>query len=286
MIKIDTDKCNLCGLCIKICHESCLYTENEILQVNYKYCSTCAQCIAVCPQQAVRWNDYEPEPFNNSQYPESAQVEELLRERRTVRDYTNRKIERSILNEITGMAVYAPTHNFSLRAVIIDDDELIDMIDRMLYDFSLKIYKWLYKPKLIHILIKIFAPKSEFEYLKAKPKLEKIKARDHGFKTTPAAVILIIGDKHVPLSLESAQYALYNIDLYAQTKGLACRNLVGNQMILNRNNNFKRRTGITKNEKIFGTITIGYPAVRFKNKVNGKNIDIQWNTSQAKESVR
>ncbi|MGD0342328.1 MAG: hypothetical protein ABSA76_11560 [Bacteroidales bacterium] len=89
---------------------------------------------------------------------------------------------------------------------------------------------------------------------------------------------MIVGNNKVPLSLESAQYALYNIDLYAQSKGIACRNLVGNQMILNRNVKFRKLIGLDKNEKFFGTITMGYSAIKFRNKVLGKHIKIQWNT--------
>ncbi len=278
MIQIDSDKCNLCGLCTKICHESCIYIDNETLTIDYKYCSTCTQCIAICPQLALTWDDYQPEQFDKSLFPDIKQVRELLMERRTIRDYTDKKIERPLLKEITDYAIYAPTHNFNLRAIIIDDEQIIKEVDSLLFKFSINIYKWLYKPKIILTLIKLFVPDSEFEYLKAKPKLEKVKKRAQGFKTKPAAIILIIGEKRVPLSLESAQYAIYNIDLYGQAEGLACRNLVGNQMILNRNKKFKKLIGLKKNEKIFGSITLGYPAVKFKNKVIGKKLNIQWNS--------
>lgn len=50
-------------------------------------------------------------------------------ERRTIRDYTDKKIYKSILKEITEYAIYAPTHNFDLRAIIVDDDEIISLID-------------------------------------------------------------------------------------------------------------------------------------------------------------
>ena len=277
MIKIELEKCNACRLCIKICHESCLRMENDILTIDYKYCSTCTQCIAVCPQKAITWDNIEAKPFDKSLYPDSSQIAELLMERRTIRDYTNQKIDKLLLGEITSYAIYAPTHNFNLRAIIIDDEQIIKQIDYLIYRFSLNIYKWLYKPKIISSLIKIIAPDREFEYFKAKPKLENVQKRKSGFKTKPAAIIMIVGDKKVPLSLESAQYALYNIDLYAQSKGIACRNLVGNQMILNKNKKFRRQIGLDKNEKIFGTITMGYSAIKFRNKVYGKHIKIQWN---------
>ena len=91
-------------------------------------------------------------------------------------------------------------------------------------------------------------------------------------------MILIIGNNRIPLSLESAQYAIYNIDLYAQTKGIGCRNIVGNQMILNINKHFRRLISLNRNDKILGTILLGYPAIKFSNKVNGEKIKIQWNT--------
>lgn len=277
MIKIDLNKCNACGLCTKICHEYCIHIENDKLIIDYTYCSTCTQCIAVCPTKALSWDNIEPESFNKSLYPSTDQIDELFRERRTIRDYTGREIDRSILEEITGYIVYAPTHNFNFRVIIIDDDLIKELIDSIILNFSVRIYNWFYKPSIIHSLIKICTPSREFEYLKAKPKLEAVKRREGGFKTKPAAIIMIIGDKRIPLSLESAQYALYNMDLYAQTRGLACRNLVGNQKVINRNRKFRKLAGLKHEEKIFGVLTLGYPAIKFRNKVKGKKVMIQWN---------
>ena len=277
MIRIDNEKCNACGLCIKICHEYCLQLENDVLKVDYSFCSTCTQCIAICPTLAITWDDIKPERFDKALYPSHLQMAEFFMERRTIRDYSSRKIDRSILEEITSFAIYAPTHNFNLRAIVIDDTRIIEQIDVMIHRFSANIYKWIYKPEIIHFLIRRFAPNREFEYLKAKPKLEAAKQRGSAFRSKPPVIIMIIGDKRVPLTLESAQYALYNIDLYAQTKGLACRNLVGNQMVLNKNTKFRKELGLAREERIFGTMTVGYPAVHFRNKVFGKRINIQWN---------
>jgi NAD-dependent dihydropyrimidine dehydrogenase PreA subunit/nitroreductase len=278
MIVVNQEKCNHCGLCIQICHEYCMSLKNNTLTIDYEYCSTCTQCVAVCPRQALTWDNSEPEVFNRTLYPKSEQIDELFKERRTTRDFTGLKIDKSLLEEIAGYARFAPTHNFNLRVIIIDDDQLIEQIDNLVFKFSIKIYKWIFKPSIIYSLLKLFAPDLESEYLHARPKLGNAKRRKSGFKTKPAAIILIIGDKRVPLSLESAQYALYNMDLYAQTKGIACRNLVGNQMILNRNKKFKCLIGLNKNERIFGTILLGFPAIKFRNKVTGKKIRINWNT--------
>jgi len=251
--------------------------ENQLLSIDFKYCSTCCQCIAICPEQALSWDNLASAKFDKINYPGPLQINELFRERRTIRDFTNVKIDRALLEQIVNNVKYAPTHNFNFKAIIIDEPELIKIIDEVIFRFIKRLYRFVYKLKIIHQLIKITAPKFEAEYLKAKPKIMKSIQRGRSFKTDPAAIIMIVGEKSVPFSLESAQYSLYNIDLYAQSLGLGCRNLVGNQMILNRSRTVRTLLRLTKNEKVFGTIAIGHPAVRFRNKVNGKQVTIQWN---------
>jgi nitroreductase len=259
--------------------------ENGSLRIDYRYCSTCSQCIAICPEQALSWDGIPPVSFDKTNYPGPDQIDELLGERRTIRDFKKDRIDRELLQKIVSYAGYAPTHNFKLRAIVIDDPEIIQKIDSIIFLFVRRLHQFVYKPKVIHWLVRVFAPKTEFEFLKAKPKLEKSIERGRAFKTIPAALLMIVGEKQIPLSLESAQYALYNIDLYAQTCGLGCRNLVGNQIILNRSKSLRKLLKIRKDEKIFGTITLGYPAVRFKNKVVGKQIPIQWNAIIAEKNM-
>jgi len=277
MITIDQEKCNQCGLCVKICHEYCMDLEGDLLRIDQSSCSTCSQCIAICPKQALSWNHIQPLSFNKDLYPTPQQIDELFKERRTTRDFNNKRIDRKLLEEIVNYAVYAPTHSFEMRAIVIDNEDIIQQFDRIIYKFSTRVYNLFYKPRLVHRIVKLITPEREHEYLKAKPKLEACLKRKRNFKTIPPAIVMIIADKRIPLSLESAQYALYNIDLYAQTKGLGCRNLVGNQMFLNRSKICRDLLRLKRNEKIFGTMAMGYPLVKFRNKVVGKQIDIQWN---------
>jgi len=155
--------------------------ENRSLCINLKYCSTCCQCIAICPEQALSWDSIAPISFDKTNYPSPIQLDELFRERRTIRDFKKDKIDRAILEQIVSYASYAPTHNFSFRAIIIDDPEVIGKIESAIYRFTKRLYRFLYKPKVIHWMVRVFAPKSEFEYLKAKPKLKKSIERGRAF---------------------------------------------------------------------------------------------------------
>lgn len=280
MITINDEKCNGCGLCVKICHESCIELIDGKLHIDYRLCSTCTQCIAVCPCLALSWDNYEPIPFDNNRIPSASQLDELFKQRRTKRFFKKRKPERKILEEIIHYAIYAPTHNFNFRAIVIDDDKLLAEIDNIVFQYNKKIYKYLYKPKIVRFLIRILVPSQEDEYLQAKPKLEHSLAIGRAYTSMPPVIIMIISDKRTPLSIESAQYANYNMDLYAMTRGLGCRNLVGNQMFLNQSKKLREILGLSSNEKIYATMGIGYPSVKFSNKVIGKKMDIQWNDNK------
>lgn len=78
------------------------------------------------------------------------------------------------------------------------------------------------------------------------------------------------------ISLESAQYALYNMALVAQARGLGCRNLVGNLIIFNSDGEIRRLLCLKRSERIFAIAGFGYPAVRFRNKVLGRSMNLQW----------
>lgn len=52
--KVDDEKCNGCGLCVKSCYAAALSQENGcIVQVNKEYCTGCGVCQTVCPRNAI-----------------------------------------------------------------------------------------------------------------------------------------------------------------------------------------------------------------------------------------
>ena len=78
------------------------------------------------------------------------------------------------------------------------------------------------------------------------------------------------------MARESAQYAVYTMSLAAQVRGLGARNLVGNASIIGRNRPVRRLLGLAPNERVWGLVGLGFPAVRFKNKIRGRTIPLTW----------
>jgi nitroreductase len=93
----------------------------------------------------------------------------------------------------------------------------------------------------------------------------------------PPAMVFIVGDRRVALSEVSAQYALYNMMLYAQVKGIgSCLRWTG-QTIFDRSQAARGCLGLRRDEHILGMVELGYPAVTFRNKVAGRRLSLQWN---------
>ncbi len=270
MIIVDKDKCTACGLCVKICHQRCMALTDSTVTINHELCSTCTQCIAVCHQQALSWDRVPPVAYDKARLPTPGQLAELFKERRTIRFFKEDKIERALLEEIVGSGIYAPTTNYSLRAVVVDDEGLIEELERISVKFHLRIYKLFVKPRIVFNLISRITPALN-------PKIKaKFESRRRDF-FSPAAMVFIVGDQRIHLSEPSAHYALYNMILYAKVKGIGSCLWGAGKIALGRGKAAKERLGLHRDEHILGVLLLGYPAVKFANKVEGKALSIQWN---------
>jgi nitroreductase/NAD-dependent dihydropyrimidine dehydrogenase PreA subunit len=275
MIAIDSQKCSHCGLCADLCHESCISMLEDGPDIDQAVCSTCTQCIAACPRQALSWEGVTPEPFERRRLPLPEQLDELFKERRSIRRFKRKKIERALLEEIGQYGGYAPTHAFSLRVIIVDDEALIATLDQAIVANCRWIYRLAYQFKIIGILASLLGYADEI--IRARPKIEAVLQTGHAFHSMPTAFILIVGDRKVPLSEASAQYALANMMYYAQVKGVGTCLWANGPLFIDKRQAVRRQLGIKPNERIFGAMYLGYPGARFSNKVRGKAITIQWN---------
>ena len=277
MVKIHADLCSGCGECAEICHESCMSVRDKKITINHDYCSTCGQCIAMCGRQALWWEDNRPEALDPSLKVESRQLAEFLMGRRTNRHLKPDKPPRELMEQVMNMGAYAPAHDFNLRCVAVDDEAIIGMLDSEILRQIKNLYNFIFKPPFIRWLLKFMPASMNHEFQKALPKLEKSIRLGRGYVLRPPAIIYIIGKKDTPLSLESAQYAAYNMDLYARTLGLACRNLTGNNMLINRSAKTRKTLGIKGNESIYAALAVGFQAKKFRNKITGRQMPSSWN---------
>jgi len=275
MITLAPEKCKQCGLCANLCHESCITLTENGPEIDQAVCSTCTQCVAACPNRALAWDRADPAAFERSRLPSAGQLDELFKERRSIRQFKGKKIDRDTLGEISSYGIYAPTHAFHLRVVIVDDESLIASLDQAIVENCRLIFRLAYKVKIAGVLAGWFGFGEEMT--RARPKLEAAIQMGHAFHSMPTAFIFIVGDKKVPLSEASAQYALANMMYYAQVKRVGTCLWANGPLFIDKNKLARRQLGIHPNERIFGAMYLGYPAARFSNKVAGKTMSIHWN---------
>jgi len=274
MIQIHTETCTGCGQCADICHESCITLVDDRPEINETYCSTCSQCIAICPARALSWNGTPPTTFDLARLPSAAQLDELFKQRRSIRRFKDEKIDRELLAEIVQYGIYAPTHNYSLRAIVVDDDEIIRALDGILVRFVSLVYKVAYRPRVVGWMARQIG--MEEEYLLNKPKVERVAKAGSAFRYPPA-IVFIVGDRRIPLSVDSAQYSLANMTFYAQVKGIASVLWGNGPVFMDRSPAARKHLGMKRYDRIFGALFLGYPAMQFRNKVEGRAMPIQWN---------
>jgi nitroreductase/NAD-dependent dihydropyrimidine dehydrogenase PreA subunit len=116
LFTIDSDKCDKCGICAAECPMGLItLQEGSIptpIDVAEEQCINCGHCLAVCPSAALSLEKMPlpqcPSP-DKSLLPSSEQFTEMVRTRRSIRAYKNKKVDRDELAKIIDTAHYAPT---------------------------------------------------------------------------------------------------------------------------------------------------------------------------------
>jgi nitroreductase/NAD-dependent dihydropyrimidine dehydrogenase PreA subunit len=114
-IKIDPQKCLKDGLCIAACPAKIMSaTSNGIPEVNTRIanaCINCGHCVAICPANAISVENISGETCSPvaSSLPEFESLNELIKARRSIRNFKDELINPAILSEIIQATKYAPT---------------------------------------------------------------------------------------------------------------------------------------------------------------------------------
>ncbi|MDF2685674.1 MAG: ferredoxin [Clostridia bacterium] len=67
IIKIDDDKCNGCGLCVKACHEGAIgIIDGKAKLLRDDYCDGLGNCLPVCPVDAISFNEREAAEYDEA----------------------------------------------------------------------------------------------------------------------------------------------------------------------------------------------------------------------------
>lgn len=267
MVRIDTEKCTGCALCVKDCFPQNLVLENGKAKVIGR-CLQCGHCVAVCPANAVEIPDYDMEDVEDIAPPKftAAELLSFIKARRSIRRFQDRPVERELIAQMIQAGRYTATasNRQSLSFVVVEH--------------KMEPFRGLVMEKLAErgraMLASEKTPRTMRRYAQwwidaAEAYRENPRQKDIVFFGAPV-VILLAGDNPIDAGLAAS-----NMELVACAGGLG---VLYSGFITTGSNDEKIKTliGLPAGKEVLTALVVGYPDVRYLRSAPRKKADILW----------
>ena len=268
-----TKDCIGCERCVAVCPSFVLDMTMGKSEVARKdWCIGCGHCGAVCPTGAILHEGicFDMHPKKGEAPAISPELLELLlRERRSVRNYTSDSVPEEALKKILDTGRYAPTgtNSQNVHYVVLTSPDRIEELRKMTTRFYSKIFS-LARGRLGMLFFSFIAGRKTAKSLQdSLPKAEYAnelmkQGKDRLFYHAPV-VILAHAESWDPCSSFNCSVALYHCSLMAHTLGLGCcfNGFLSNAA--NHASKIKRWLDIPPDHKCYSAMTLGYPNVKY-----------------------
>lgn len=292
-ITIDTDRCTKDGMCTIVC-PSKIFIQREKAAIpglaNQERCISCGHCVAICASTAITHTAFPPgstAPIQFERMPSPEQVLELLRTRRSVREFRDKPLESGTIEQIIDGARFAPSgHNSqSTEYLVVLDRAVLRQVSEVTIEY-LRFEVRRLSNRFFMTMLSMVNRKLVETGQKELPGFERIiRAFEEGADPIlhHAPVLLVFHARRgVGLADVNANLALQNASLTAHSLGVghfysgwliaACR--------VPASRAWSRRMpdllGISPDNKIHGALALGYPIPRYKNWIDRNPARTRW----------
>ncbi|MBN2310449.1 MAG: nitroreductase family protein [Candidatus Hydrogenedentes bacterium] len=286
-IAIAAERCSRCGTCVAVC-PALIFERSGPADVpapaHESLCIACGHCVAACPADAIAHAAVPPgsvRPLRLDLLPSTEQVVELLRQRRSIRVFDSRPIERAALDAVLDAAGLAPSgHNMhNTECVVVQDPDMLRRIAELCVAYYTKAARQLRNP-LVRMAYRLILGPAYRSAIELVPELELMQqaveaGHDIILRGAPCAVICHAEiNVHTPEA--NAQLALYNATLVGQTLGLGSCLLGWIVGACLRDKAIPRLLGIPDSHRVYGGLALGYPKVQFSKWIERNPLNTTW----------
>lgn len=268
VISIDYEACISCRRCVAVCPSMLFAMNDKHVEVEQKGCIECGHCVAVCPRNAIRHSSYKASDIravDRSAFPSAHSLMELIKSRRSNRQFTAEPVPQEAIDKIVEAARFAPTASNSrdVEVVVYMGRETIGWVT----DATMKIFNSmlaLLDNPVVRPLVRVFSPHN-YSYIGSFRKMRELHASGGDpILHCPYALILFVTPNGSRFGVHDANLAYENASLMAEALGLAhfytgfvC---VSSSM---KRRQFAKKLGIKG--VVSAGMAVGMPAYKFEN---------------------
>ncbi|WP_439184820.1 nitroreductase family protein [Carboxylicivirga taeanensis] len=266
MTTILTDNCCNCLKCEKICPVSGINIDSKTINDE---CIECHHCGAICKTKAIHNEYLLGHTTQNTIQP--YEFEQLMQQRRSHRNFSNRKIAPEIIAEFIENLRFSPTasNQQSLQFTVVTNPDKLLLINKLTITTLSKAFGGINaftKP-----LLKLFLGNNKLSKMEqAKQKFMNKKELNKQMICYNAPALILVHSETTPTGMPCHDANIWTgmAILYAELIDL-CTCING--YIVNaakRNKSLKNTVNIPDTHTIYSALLIGYPKNRFENKVD------------------
>ena len=262
-LNINKDTCTGCKLCEMVCiRDNITIVDKNAVELDNGDCFDCGHCLAICPTNSISLKAFDNQKhrikdYDSKEIPVSSEdYLDLLKQRRSIRWFKKKKIDKKTFEKLFEAAYYSPSAQNAQDVEFVVLDEKLDEFMHLIYD-------------IISIdEDKFFRIKQFGEYLRG----------EGDYKNHP----LLWEGKQMILSFSKSQanalIATTRLELLAYAMGLggfySLFTLKADELDHDRLMEFFPE--IDSQKHMYSAFVVGYPRVRYKRTVPHKKIDVYY----------
>jgi nitroreductase/ferredoxin len=291
---IDPEKCNGCGLCVKVCPSETISMQDDKARVTGDRSLQCGHCVAVCPVDAVRVDGIDAQSLSFNSFDlenhwlphgaiDTALLVQLMASRRSCRNYSEKAVDQSVLEDLVKVGTTAPsgTNCQNWTFTIFPDATAVNEFGQRIGSFFKNLNRMAEKRWMRKALKLIGKPaldnyyREYYQSVKDGLREWELSGRDRLFHGA-SAVIVVATKPGGSCPVEDALLATQNILLAAHSMGLGTC-LIGFAVDAIKNDSAMQNfLTIPAEETVCSVIAIGYPQEKYQGLTGRKKVVMRY----------